>query len=316
MKKIRKINYSYISIIGLAIALYIGFDKLIFNVQSETARETLNAAISVVFVIITTMYMLTKQTQIEQEKELKTAIFRKKLDLYENSLQTWQKVCFVDAEIEKEQFGQCVEKLLRLGMIAPTDVLEHGTEIFNKINNVYMDDEKKSMKGEQTEIFSDICKFIEATRADLDLPNSFLPENLKRSFNENVVKVGSSVAKNFDKFSFNGKEFGKGRLVLELVKHVVRTDKVENLDSLRMTFPSSYWSKGIEAKGKNAFVVELEEIASQRKARYFNKDDDKILLGNGSVVVVNSQWAEDNLSFLLSKLPESLRNKVKRREKV
>lgn len=312
----KKINYSYISIIFLATALYVGFDKLIFTVQSETARETLNAAISVIFVIITTMYMLTKQTQIEQEKELKTAIFRKKLDLYESSLQTWQKVCFVDTEIDKEQFGQCVEVLLRLGMIAPTNVLENGTEIFSKINTVYMDDEKRSMKPEeQTKIFSDICKFIEATRADLDLPNSQLPEKLTKSFNENVVNVGASVSKNYDKFLFNGRELGKGRLVLELVKYVVDTERTQTLEDLRRTFPSSYWSKGTETKGKNAFVVELEELALQRKARYFNKNDDKILLGDGSVAVVNSQWADDNLTFLLSRLPQSLKNKVKRSER-
>src|SRR6056300_260224 len=88
MKKIASFNWSYIAVIALAVALYIGFDELIVTGQSETARETLNAAIGVIFVIITTMYMLTKQTEIEQEKELKNEIFKQQLKLYEHALET------------------------------------------------------------------------------------------------------------------------------------------------------------------------------------------------------------------------------------
>lgn len=71
MKKLVALNWSYITVIALAVTLYIDYDELIVSGQSETTRETLNAAIGAIFVIITTMYMLTKQTEIEQEKELK-----------------------------------------------------------------------------------------------------------------------------------------------------------------------------------------------------------------------------------------------------
>lgn len=66
----RKFDTSYFSIVVLAIFLYVGYDRLIENISTETARETINSAIGVIFVIITTMYMLNKQTEVERKKEL------------------------------------------------------------------------------------------------------------------------------------------------------------------------------------------------------------------------------------------------------
>jgi len=75
----RKLDPAYFSIVILALFLYIGYDKLIENILNETARETINSAIGVIFVIITTMYMLNKQTEVESKKELNNEIFKKKI---------------------------------------------------------------------------------------------------------------------------------------------------------------------------------------------------------------------------------------------
>ena len=313
MKKIASFNWSYIAVIALAVALYIGFDELIVTGQSETARETLNAAIGVIFVIITTMYMLTKQTEIEQEKELKNEIFKQQLKLYEHALETWQKVCFVESAIDKEQYGQCVQAQLHLGMIAPPNVLSCSNEIFGQIYAVYSESELRPMtQDEQTKIFSELSKFVEAARIDLDLPYSKLPDLLSKSFSENVKKAGIAVNRNYDKFSFNNKVLGKGRLVLELVKYVASQDTVETIEDLREIFPDNYWNKGVEGKGRNAFIVEIEEEAIKRNARFFQKANDKISLKDGSKIVVNNQWADDNLSYLLARLPNNIRGKIHR----
>lgn len=316
MEKIKILNWSYIAVISLAVALYLGFDELIVSGQSETARETLNAAIGVIFVIITTMYMLTKQTEIEQEKELKNEIFKQQLKLYEHALETWQKVCFVDSAIDKEQYGLCVQAHLHLGMIAPPNVLSCSNNIFGHIHAVYSDSELRPMnQDEQKNIFAELSKFVEAARTDLDLPHSKLPNLISQSFSENVVKAGTAVIRNYDKFSFNNKVFGKGRLVLELVRYVASLDSVETIEDLREIFPNIYWKKGVEGKGKNEFIVEIEAEAAKNKARFFNKENEKILLKDGSTIVVNNQWADDNLSYLLAKLPNDIRKKVQRVEK-
>lgn len=313
MKKIAVLNWSYISVIILAVALYLGFDELIVSGQSEITRETLNSAIGVIFVIVTTMYMLTKQAQIEQEKELKNEIFRQQLNLYEHALKTWQKVCFSESKIDKEQYGLCVQVHLQLGMLASPDVLRRSNDIFDIITKVYNDSELRPMDHEdQKLVFAELAHFLEATRKDMDLPHSKLPSFVAEDFNENVAQAAAAANRNYDKFSFNDKVLGKGRLVLELVKYVASLDSIETIEDLRKVFPDNSWKKGIEGKGRNEFVVAIEEEAAERKARFFRKDNEKILLRDGSVVVVNDQWGDDNLSYLLSKLPKEIQTKIKR----
>lgn len=313
-KKFSAINSAYIAVIALSVALYVGFDELIVSGQSETARETLNAAIGVIFVIITTMYMLTKQSEIEQEKELHNEIFRKKLQLYESVIETWQKTCFLETEISTEQYAACVQAQLKLGMIADADVLKSGNEIFKEILIVYNDEIERPMStNEQGTIFKRLAIFIENARKDLELDQVGLPPDLLDSFKENVAKAGAVGSKNYDKFSFNGKILTKNRLVLELVRYVAALDHVETLEDLKGVFPDIFWSKGKEIKrNKNAFIVDLEAVAVEKNARFFSKDDDKIHLRSGEVVVVNSQWADDNLQYLLANLSAEHRSCVRR----
>ena len=316
MKKLLALNWSYIAVIALAVALYIGFDELIVSGQSETTRETLNAAIGAIFVIITTMYMLIKQTKIEQEKELKTEIFKQQLKLYEQSLETWQKVCFIDSAIDQEQYGLCLQAYLRLGMLAPPDVLTHSNKIFSQIREVHNDYDLRPMsENEQASIFSELAKFVQYARKDLDLPDSTLPPLTTENFNENIAKASPRVIRNYDKFIFNNKKLAKGKLVLEIVKFVATSGDTETIEDLKETFPDKYWKKGVVGKGKNEFVVELESEAEKKGARFFKKDDDKITLKDGSVVVVNNQWGDDNLSYLLTNLPKEIRTKIQREKR-
>jgi len=314
MKKLTALNWSYIAVIVLAVALYVGFDELIVSGQSETARETLNAAIGVIFVIITTMYMLSKQSEIEQEKELHNEIFRKKLQLYESVLGTWQKTCFLDTAINTEQYAACVQAQLQLGMIANPSVLSSGNEIFKEIFKVYNDDIERPMYAkEQVEIFEKLADFIEKAREDLELDQVSLPPKLLESYKENVSQAGVVVGKNFDKFLFNGKTLPKNRLVLELVRHVAALDDVETLADLKEVFPDNFWSKGKETtRNRNAFIVELEAVAAEKNARFFGKDDDKIQLRSGEVAVVNSQWGDDNLRYLLDNISAEHKKKIRR----
>lgn len=85
-------NPNYLTIAVVAVLLYVGFDKLMTNVSSNIARETISAAISVIFVMVTTMYMLKKQTELERRKELDTEIFKKKLEIYTRALALWQEI--------------------------------------------------------------------------------------------------------------------------------------------------------------------------------------------------------------------------------
>ena len=147
----RKLDPAYFSIVILALFLYIGYDKLIENILNETARETINSAIGVIFVIITTMYMLNKQTEVESKKELNNEIFKKKISSYEHALSLWQNIGFVDKEIDQKDRAACIEVQLTLMMIAPTEVAKCATEITDTIISVYKSEKKPTLNENDKE---------------------------------------------------------------------------------------------------------------------------------------------------------------------
>jgi len=99
---LKNLSIAYTAIIVLSIALYVGFDDLIAGAASGTARDTISAALAAIFVLITTMYMLNKQTDVEQEKEFKSVIFNKKFEIYDDVINIWQDIALIYSGIVRQ----------------------------------------------------------------------------------------------------------------------------------------------------------------------------------------------------------------------
>ena len=82
MSWLKNLSIAYTAIIVLSIALYVGFDDLIFGGASGTARDTISAALAAIFVLITTMYMLNKQTDVEHKKKLVVVDYKAQSSTY------------------------------------------------------------------------------------------------------------------------------------------------------------------------------------------------------------------------------------------
>ena len=325
MKKFPQPNWSYFSIIFLAIALYIGFDDILVSEQAGVSRETINAAIGAIFVIVTTMYMFTGQTkinikmlrqqkEIEQEKELQVEISKSRLKLYESSLNTWRKICYTD-EVDKEQLGECLHAHLHLAMIGSRELFECSNEIMKKINIVYSDPNTIKMdQKKQIELFKKLAEFVKHARSDLQAGDE-LPTEIIKSFIENTKKATEiNTSRNYDKFSFNGEIHNKRKLVLSLVRYVVEKNKTKTLEDLKIIFKDTLWSEGKLSKNKIPHIVASVNTAKQvdgLKDRHFWKDDEIIELGNGDLIVVNNQWG-NNIDYFIKHLPANLRTKIKR----
>jgi len=91
-KFINNFDSNYVAILALAVFLYFGYSELINQISTEPAREAINAAIGVIFVIMTTMYMLKKQTQVDRKQIFDSEILRKKLTVYEQALSDWRHI--------------------------------------------------------------------------------------------------------------------------------------------------------------------------------------------------------------------------------
>lgn len=293
----KSFDAAYVSILILAVFLYIGYDRLIANVTTETARETINSAIGVIFVIITTMYMLNKQTEVERKKELNNEIFKKKLEVYERAISLWQRIGFIDSEIDQEDRASCLEVQLNLMVIAPTEVAKCATGITNTITSVYKSESKQTLGEEDKEqLFRQLVDFAKLVRKDLDLPNTSLELDAKLATNmeEVVVRAGT---RNYDKYVFSGETYNKRRLVLAVVKHIVKEKNIQSFNDLDLLFPKEWHSKGRRSKSKQA-VVYLQTKAEQEGLRFFNNLEDMIYFSDGTVAVVNNQWGENTDYFI------------------
>lgn len=101
------------------------------------------------------------------------------------------------------------------------------------------------------------------------------------------------MPRDFTKYQFNGQVYGKGRLVLAVLKDYV-SRKQPTLTQLRDAFPADIQGR------KGLFCTEEEyneklKISDDVTKRYFNKEDEKLSV-QGQIVLVSTQWGEGNIS--------------------
>ena len=315
MKKILgKFDRSYLSILVLTAALYLGFSELIGRIATESAREAINAAIGVIFVIMTTMYMLNKQTEVDRKRDFDSEILKKKLATYERALAVWQRVGLAEGPIKQDDRAECLEVQLQVMMVAPKAVVTCAANLTRQINQVYSSDVKEGLLEEDKEtFFEDLVRFSEVARKDLDLPETSL--GMDPAFIREMVTVVVGAAtgnkKNYDKFIFNGKELGKSKLALEIVKVTVKNLNVSNFEDLKAIFPDTLHTKGRPSSAKNRRVVMSLHEAESQSLRYHSKDEDLILLSDGSYAVVSNQWGT-NIDYFIQEVSSRYGIEVKR----
>ena len=106
---------------------------------------------------------------------------------------------------------------------------------------------------------------------------------------------GKKSAKDYTKYSFDGKIFGKGRLVLTVVRKFVEDHPETTYAELAKAFPE----KTQGPLGVFALKNEADRIyASTSKKRHFVKPDEVVKLKD-AVVAVCTQWGSGNIEKFL-----------------
>lgn len=112
--------------------------------------------------------------------------------------------------------------------------------------------------------------------------------------------------KDYTKYEFKGQEYGKGRLVLEVMKDYIQQHPHLSLIELQQLFPSSLQSS-------LDVIVDLDsatEINNKGYKRYFNQEDDLIHLGSGEIGLVCSQWGIGNIDNFIDKVHDLYKSEV------
>jgi len=102
--------------------------------------------------------------------------------------------------------------------------------------------------------------------------------------------------KDTTQYQFNGRTLGKGRLVLEVIKHHVENNSESTFSSLEAQFPKSIQgSYGVFSTITDA----NEKYASSGRKRNFMNSEDQIKLQD-STIAVCSQWGAFNIESFIS----------------
>ena len=72
-----------VAILIIGVAVYIGFTPLFELIGGGVAGAVIGSSFGAIFVIVLTMYLLNKQTEIEQETKKSERVFDEKVKLYQ-----------------------------------------------------------------------------------------------------------------------------------------------------------------------------------------------------------------------------------------
>ena len=102
--------------------------------------------------------------------------------------------------------------------------------------------------------------------------------------------------KDTTQYNFNGQTLGKGRLVLEVIKHHVENNSESTFSSLMGQFP-----KRIQGSyGVFSTITDANETyASSGRKRHFMNSEDQIKLQD-STIAISSQWGAGNIDSFIS----------------
>ena len=112
---------------------------------------------------------------------------------------------------------------------------------------------------------------------------------------EKSVAAAESATRRYEKYIFQGQEYGKGRLVLAVITAHVKAHPDMTSADLLATFP-----KRLQGSARGVFDTKerADEIFKQERKRHFLEQDETIKLSDGVVVAVSTQWGVNTDNFI------------------
>ena len=112
-----------VSLVIIAFAVSIGFTPLFELIGDGIASRIIGSSFGAIFVIILTMFLLNKQTEIEQESKKSERVFDEKVKIYQQILDI-TKDMLLDGKLTPEEINRLPFPLIRLQMLADDKVIE------------------------------------------------------------------------------------------------------------------------------------------------------------------------------------------------
>jgi hypothetical protein len=241
-----------VSLVIIAFAVSIGFTPLFELIGDGIASRIIGSSFGAIFVIILTMFLLNKQTEIEQESKKSERVFDEKVKIYQQILDI-TKDMLLDGKLTPEEINRLPFPLIRLQMLADDKVIESFQKVFDKLNDIYAaeDGDIVTIADEQRyEIYQLLSDFSGECRKDLQISEVPIDPSIKQQTATTISNSGKK-AKDYSRYSFDGKELSKAAYVYTVIKNHVD----ENPDITLDQFPQKVIDRNFNGKRKNAFEV-------------------------------------------------------------
>jgi len=308
-----------ISIAVIAIAVYIGFEPLISNVPDGVAKSVISSSFGAIFVIILTMYLLNKQTEIEQESKKSERVFDEKVRLFREIMDI-TKDMLLDGKISKEEVNKLPFPLIRLQMLANDETIKSFSIVNQRLNKIYAEDDKEDVlipEEEKNDLFKALSEFASQCRLDLGIADRDVEKELVSIAVETISNTGKK-GRDYSKVSFDGKEYPKNRYIWEVLNNFVKENPNTDLLTFESIFPrdggEEFKSAGIKKSGTYEtwkLYDEAQEVFDRTghkrfhvcsKGKDYKVDKDMVLKLIDAEICISSQWASDQMDPFVKRM--------------
>jgi hypothetical protein len=296
------------ALVIIAFAVSIGFTPLFELIEDGIAARIIGSSFGAIFVIILTMFLLNKQTEIEQESKKSERVFDEKVKIYQKILDICSDM-LMDGNLTQDEINRLPFPLLRLHMLADDTVIETFQKVFNKLNDIYKSDpeaeEVEIQKEEKNEIYQLLSNFSSECRKDLEISNIQINEKIKNETANTISQANSRKKNDQTKFKFDGKILPKNQYVYSVVTNYLKENPQLTLDQFKNSVfdRNSYGRKGqwegwktykevmdLHYNGSGAHRFYVSEIAKD-----IEKNKDKVIKLIDEEICLANTWGIKNM---------------------
>ena len=283
-----------IAISIIAVAVYIGFEPLFEFVPSGVAQSVIGASFGAIFVIILTMYLLNKQTEIEQESKRGERVFDEKVQLYQSMLDTVGEM-LKDGTISKDEINKLPFPLIRLSMLGSDETIEAFKDVNKELNSIYAstdNDDVVLSDNQKQDVYQLLARFASKCRLDLEIGDE-AGDKLIQSTVDTITSTGKKK-RDMTKFSFDGTDYPKNRYIFKVVKNFADENPGMSLEEFSQKVPRStdfrkdLWKTYEEAK----------EVEERDRKRHYSKPDEVIKLKDETICITSGQDQKATLLWI------------------
>ena len=170
-----------IAIFIIGVAVYLGFTPLFNLIGGGVAGAVVGASFGAIFVIVLTMYLLNKQTEIEQESKKGERVFDEKVKLYQKILSNTKEMV-EDGAISKAEIAELPFLMMELQVLGGDETIIAYEGVFSTINEIFKENEEEDIvtidEDEKIKIYRKMLDFVRNCRVDLGVSDREINEKL------------------------------------------------------------------------------------------------------------------------------------------